>query len=185
MTIFNDKINKPLYEELLVTIAGPLFQIIITYFLAKYDKTLISFSNFILIFNLFPIIPLDGSKLLLSFLSYFIYLKKSLKLLIIISYTIIILLLSLYLFYSYSLIILVSLLLLIFKINDETKNINYYYHKFLIERYLFIYNYKKTSIINNIDKMYKYRNNIIKSNKKIFTEKEYLKDFFDNNCKEY
>ncbi|MBR1385210.1 MAG: site-2 protease family protein [Bacilli bacterium] len=177
---FNDYINRKVYQELLVTITGPLFQIILSLFLVRFDKDIVIFSNLLLFFNLLPIVPLDGSKILSCFLNLIIPYKKSLTLCIYLSF--IFLLFSF--FYSYfnyySFIIIISLFLLLFKIFDELKLINYSFDKFLLERYLYQFKFRKTKVIRNIKDMYKYRNNLFIVNNKIYNEKEILVKYFSN-----
>ena len=65
ITKFKVDLNVKLKEELLVTIMGPIFQIIgalIYYYFTK-DELFLFYNNFLLILNLIPIIPLDGSKI--------------------------------------------------------------------------------------------------------------------------
>ena len=177
---FNDYINRKSYQELLVTLAGPLFQIILSLFLVKYDKDIVDFSNILLLFNLLPIVPLDGSKILSCFLYLIIPYKKSLTISINISF-LFIFLSSFYLFNNYySFIIILSLLLLLLKIFDEKKLIKYSFDKFLLERYLYYFRFRKTKVIKNIKDMYKYRNNIFIINNKLFSEKEILVKYFSN-----
>ncbi len=177
---FNDYINRKSYQELLVTLAGPLFQIILSLFVVKYDKDIVDFSNILLLFNLLPIVPLDGSKILSCFLYLIIPYKKSLTISINISF-LFIFLSSFYLFNNYySFIIILSLLLLLLKIFDEKKLIKYSFDKFLLERYLYYFRFKKTKVIKNIKDMYKYRNNIFIINNKLFSEKEILVKYFSN-----
>lgn len=177
---FNDYINRKSYQELLVTLAGPLFQIILSLFVVKYDKDIVDFSNILLLFNLLPIVPLDGSKILSCFLYLIIPYKKSLTISINISF-LFIFLSSFYLFNNYySFIIILSLLLLLLKIFDEKKLIKYSFDKFLLERYLYYFRFRKTKVIKNIKDMYKYRNNIFIINNKLFSEKEILVKYFSN-----
>ncbi len=186
ITVFNDYINKKPIETFIVTIMGPIFQIIITCFFAKYDSTIVNFSTFLLLFNLLPIVPLDGSKLMGLVLNYYFCLKSSIKILLFFSYLLTIILIIFFFFRSYSIIVFISLIIIFFKLNDENKNVKYYYNKFLIERYLFDFKYKKSSLIDNINKMFKYRNNIFNNKNIIMSEKEYLKNYFSSkyNCKE-
>ncbi|MEG2311502.1 MAG: M50 family metallopeptidase, partial [Bacilli bacterium] len=74
VTKFNEKINKPIREEFLILIMGPIIQIIF-YFLCDYffgyNAMLEKYHYTLLIFNLLPIFPLDGSKLVHLFLEIF------------------------------------------------------------------------------------------------------------------
>ena len=67
ITIFNEYINKSLKEEFVILVLGPLFQILFYFILCFFniESTLITNYHYsLLLFNLLPIIPLDGSKLL-------------------------------------------------------------------------------------------------------------------------
>src|SRR5690554_6158762 len=66
LTVFKEHLNKPLFEEFMILIMGPLLQCFF-YFLANFlspNYILTNYHYALLIFNLFPIIPLDGSKLI-------------------------------------------------------------------------------------------------------------------------
>ena len=99
-TVFDEAINKPFIEELLVFLGGILFQVILFLFFTlifdKYAYTYQIFSSYnktILIFNMIPIIPLDGSKVLNILLNKLFPFKLSHLISIYISYTFIIILL--------------------------------------------------------------------------------------------
>ena len=91
---YDDIIDKPFKEEFLISIAGFCFQSILLFIVfLLYKNSIIMFDTFllfkkyylsILIFNLLPIIPLDGSKIINIILNIFFPYKKSLRLLIII-----------------------------------------------------------------------------------------------------
>lgn len=183
---FSEDINRPLYQEFLILIAGPLIQILLFLFiLILYKNNLLSSRNFmlfesyhytLLIFNLMPIYPLDGGKLLNIILNYFMPYKKGNKLVIFLSVLVdIILVINIkninFLFMAF---------LLMIEIYIYYKRQDYLYNKFLLERYLNNYNFKKIKIINNKDNMYKEKKHILKENKMYFTEKQYLTKRFRN-----
>lgn len=89
---FTYLINTKLYKELLVVITGPLIQILFTYliYILKIDVSnyFYSYSKLILIFNLLPILPLDGGKILNIIFEYFLSYYNSLKITLYISYTV-------------------------------------------------------------------------------------------------
>jgi stage IV sporulation protein FB len=177
ITRFNDKINKNAFEELLVTIMGPVFQILLTFLFVyfKLDNDVFNFSKVLLMFNLLPIVPLDGSKII----SIIVYMlkpyKKVLELLIEISYITFLLVLYYMIIEKLSLFIIFVFILLIFKIEEERCNIICYFNKFLIERCLGNYLFKRSIIIHKIEDMYKYRNNYIVRNNVIIGEKDIIR----------
>lgn len=185
LTKFNNLINTEINKELLVAISGPVIQILLFLFLLYlynidyindnvFEKIkLINYS--LLYFNLLPIIPLDGSKILsLTFQKFFSF-RLSSKTIVIISIVIIILILIL----NKEILIIVLSLLLMKNIYFEIKENSYKYNKFLLERYMYNFNFKKDKIINKVDDMYKDRSHIIKYGNKYIKEKEYLSKMFD------
>lgn len=177
---YEDIIDKPLYEELLITIAGPLFQFIIFfifiifkgYFSSYFIKSLYNYHIYMSIFNLLPIIPLDGSKIVNIILNKFLNYKLSNNILIIIS--ILFLIGFIVIFknnYSYYFIIC----FLLYKTIEFFKNRKYLFYRFVYEKYLYNNNYKKRRVINSISKMKRNKKHIFKCNNKLYTEKEFIK----------
>lgn len=76
-----EKINHQIIKNILVFLAGPISNFFISYFSFTYEirfKEEIFYTNLILgIFNLFPIIPLDGSKILKEIFKIFFDNQKS------------------------------------------------------------------------------------------------------------
>lgn len=178
---FNMDLNISIKKELLILINGPLFQHLAYLFLLMIlptKKGLINTYHYsILIFNLLPIYPLDGGKLIKLLLNKIICYKNSLKLIINLSYlvTIILLLIS---NKNISIFIMISLLLIL--ITKEKNKIDYIYNKYLLERYLNNYNFKNNKIINNINNLYRDKKHIIYKNNTYYTEKEYLEKMYKN-----
>lgn len=167
-------INK--YKELLILIMGPIFQciayIILINLFNDYTKMINYYHFHILVFNLLPIYPLDGGKIINILLSEFIPYKKSLYISIKISYLIVLVFLF-KLEQNYLNIIIMELLLIIL-INKENKKIEYVYNKFLLERYLNNYKFKKINIINSANNFYRDKEHLLKNNGKYYTEHEFL-----------
>ena len=156
--------------------------IVITIILRRVEYA-VYLSKILLIFNLLPIIPLDGGRILNILLTLITPYKKSLSLIIKVSYIVYILLLFFIIKLSSIFFVLVTIFL-IFKINEEKKNINLYFNKFLLERYLYNFKYKKSCIVKALEDMYKYKNNIIKLDKRIYNEREYIGIILNKkNCK--
>ena len=187
ITIIDNLINTKINKELLVSISGIIFQsilyLIITIlyrhnFIREYIYSIFTDYHYrILFFNLLPIYPLDGSKIISLLLSKYLPYKLTNKLNIIISLVTgtIILLLNYYQF-NYTTILIISVI--ITNLIKYYKNINYLFNKFILERYLYKINLNKTKTITKIDKMYKEKYHIIKENNHYFTEKQYLNDYF-------
>ena len=181
---FDDKLNRPIKEELLILISGPLFQILFFFFLYYlFSKGYITYRNIniikkyhytLLIFNLLPIYPLDGGRILNLIFNYFIPYKKSNKIIIIISIVAMMIALC---FYKNINFFLMGILLFI-EIISYLNRQDYLYNRFLLERFINNYNYKKYKIIKNKDLMYKDKRHIILYKDKYVTEKEYLNDRF-------
>ena len=172
---FNMDLNISINKELLILINGPLFQYIaylILLIILPTKKELINIYHYsILMFNLLPIYPLDGGKLVKLLLNKVISYKSSLKLIINLSYLVTILLL-LTSKKNTSVFIMICFLLIL--ITKEKNKIDYIYNKYLLERYLNNYNFKSNKIINNINNLYRDKYHLIHKNNKYYTEKEYL-----------
>ena len=155
----------------------PIFQIVLTILLCRIDN-IINISKTLLIFNLLPIVPLDGGRIFNISLSLIKPYKKSMIYTIKISYIVYLFLFVISInFNSYFFVLIIFLL--VFKINDERKSINYLFNRFIIERYLESNKYKRSIIINKLKDIYKYKNNIIKKNNRLYQEKEYISLFLN------
>ena len=170
-------LNASFLKELLILIAGPLSQVLAALILKismpEYNKLIISYHMGILIFNLLPIYPLDGGKLIHLLFSTTIPFEKSLRLSIIISY----LTISIYFLINISSLnisVIIITIFLIYKVIQEQKQIKYIYEKFILERYLNNYNFKKSKLINNYKNFYKNKRHLIKENNEYYLEYEYL-----------
>ena len=130
-----------------------------------------------LIFNLLPIIPLDGFKILNLILSKYFNFNLSNNLSVLISLcTIIFFLFSNYYEKNYSIILVLGILMQnIYKFYND---ISYIYNRFLLERYLYNINYKSKKIINNENKMYKNKSHLFIKDGKIISERTFLSNLF-------
>ena len=179
LTKYNEIINRPLIEEFLIAISGMLFQMIF-YILIKncVDCKYFSFINyFIIVFNLLPIYPLDGSKILNIFFNKITSYKNSLSLTIIISYTFIIILS--FIFLNVNKIITFILVFLFLEVNKLYKERKALFNKFLLERYLNDFKFKRKKTINNVYKMKKDYRHLFYIDGKYLTENFFLKKMFD------
>lgn len=173
-------------KEFLVLIMGPIFQniaYVILNVIFKRNYLVKMFHLGILKFNLLPIYPLDGGKLLSLIFNFIIPYKKSLQLTILISYIV-----TIFILFNYKVItinVIITYILLVYLIRKEELKIAFQYNKFLLERYLNQYNYKKSIIIKNENNFFRLKNNIIKKNGILYSENEFLKRKYNNFKKNY
>lgn len=172
------KLNTASYKIFIISIAGILFQLILS-FIMNYLHThgLINeisinifnyYNKLIMIFNLIPIVSLDGSKILKSGVECLFKYLTTIKLINLIS---IISLIILILTNFNNLSIIIIIIYLLIKIIENIKNTNYIYHNFLIERTLYHVKHKKIKYINNMNSLYKNKYNFINN----IPEEKYLK----------
>lgn len=173
---FNMLLNDYIWKELLILLAGPLTQniayIILINIFNRDREVILIYHLSILIFNLLPIYPLDGGRIVNLLFNIFIPYKKSLQLIVKISYitTLIIFIIQ----KNITINIIIMLLFLLIIIHKEEGKINFIYNKFLLERVMNNYNFKRRKMINNITNFYRNRTHLIKENGKVCEEKEYL-----------
>jgi len=151
ITKVEKKLNTPINEEIIIAVGGIFFQTIlaivfyhiktvgilsyITYdVFKKYNLT-------ILLFNLLPIIPLDGSIIIKSIFEKFLTFNQSYLVSTIIS------IISLMAFITYNYIFSLNnyiiITFLLYKIITNIKDFKYTKNKFLLERYLYEFPYRK------------------------------------------
>lgn len=181
---FSHDINCPLKKEVLVLLMGPIAQLIFSFFLLKltfllpYNNLIMKINCSILFFNLLPIYPLDGGRILQCLLCYFISYNLSFKIIYIISTAIVLILTSFFLL-NPTLNLLLIIILLIIKLVIESKNIKYYFERFILERYLYKYNFKKSSIAKRTKDFKRDCTHLIKKDNKYLLEKEYLASIYN------
>ena len=173
---FEDNLNKPLIEEFIISIMGIIFQLVFILFI--HNNKIIIVSNIILLFNIIPVYPLDGSKILNILLNKITNFKNSYFLTLIVSFFTIIIILFISII-KLSLISIISMLPLLKNIIDLFYERNKLFIKFLLERYLYNFNYKKSITIYSINDMKRdyYHYFYINNNK--YSEKEMLNSYFN------
>lgn len=179
LTKFNETINRPLIEDFLIAISGIIFQLLFFLFIKnninyKYFEHI---NYFIIVFNILPIYPLDGSKILNVFFNIITSYKNSIIIICTISY--IFILISFIISLKINKIISSVILFLFIDVNKLYNKRKELFNKFLLERYLKDYNFKKNKIIDNVYKMKRDYKHIFYINKKYITEKTFLKKMFD------
>ena len=186
LTKIEGLINKDINKELLVAVSGFIFETLyylIIVFLFNQNlidyRTLNIFNSYhhaMLLFNILPIYPLDGFKIVNLILSKYMAYKKVNKLGVIIS--LVTLGISTY-FYRFNYSYLITLSLLLSNIWKFYKELDYIYNKFLLERYLYNISYKKLKITSSKDKMFKNYRHLIKNSQKYEKEEAFLHKIFD------
>lgn len=187
LTKFENLINTSINKDLIIAISGIVFQLV--YFMIIYVlhnngiirdyifNLFVLYNESMILFNMLPIVPLDGFKILNLILSKFLNFNLTNYLSVFISlFTIVLFLFFNFYEKNYSLILVVGILMQnIYKFYYQIK---YIYNRFLLERYLYNINYKCKKIINNETKMYREKSHLIIKNGKITTEKSFLNNFF-------
>lgn len=183
---FSHDINCSLKEEILVLLMGPIMQLVCYYILISIDmfnnyyQNIMIINYSILIFNLLPIYPLDGGRLLHCFICYFISYDLSFKIIYFISYSLLLIIIFVFI-YNPSINLILIVIILIIKLLKEQRLINYYKEKFLLERYLYKYNFKKSKIVTKENNFKRDYHHLVKIDRKYFLEEEYLKNKYKNN----
>lgn len=179
----NKKIHERIYKDILISLGGIIFQIFLyIVFILLYKENIIvdstynmfvTYNRSIILFNLIPIIPLDGSKLFLSVFSKFLSYRDSYVGMIIIS------IVSFIVFIMYNWVFkLNDLVIYVFLIRElliVIKDFKYVMNKFYLER--IIYDNYYNGIINNknsildmrLDKYYYF-----KDENRYINEKDYI-----------
>lgn len=150
ITTINKKINSSIKEEIIISLAGIFFQFLLyLIFLLLYQNNLISpntydifntYNKTILIFNLLPIIPLDGYIFIRSLIEIYFPYKLAYYISLIIS------IISIILFITYNELLSLNNYLiisfLVYKIITSLKEFKYNYLRFELERYLNDFQYR-------------------------------------------
>lgn len=196
ITYVNKKIHERIYKEIIWSLAGIVAQLILAIifltlffdgYIASSTYEIFSFYNkTILLFNLLPIIPLDGSKFINSLLNKVFSFKMSFILTNVIS--LIILFIFIIESFVYKINNLVIDIFLFFSVIKSLKSFKYLLNKFYLERVLYNHYYNKiVSDCKNVEKMmleryYYFKVGHCYSNERDFIKKRYFKDkdFFHN-----
>lgn len=184
-------LNSSINKDIIIYLGGFLLQIFLFLIIFNiYNNHLISnntynlfntYNKSILLFNLLPIRPLDGGELLLLILEKYKSFYKSLTIMNYISIISLIIFTLINIKLNLNNYIIISFLL--FKIIYNIKNKIIIQNKFLLERYLHNFPYKKIEHNNlkNVNFLKKETLHFFKNNDKYIHEKELLKEKFDIN----
>lgn len=174
-------------KETIILLGGPFFQyiaykILILLLPAKLEVIKLYHQN-ILLFNLLPIYPLDGGKLLKIILDLFLPYKLSYQLTIYIGYFLEIIIFILTPIKKINAFLTLSFLL--FLTYQESQKRYIIYEKFLLERYLNNYHFSKSKLITSFNSFYRNKRHLIKYNDKYYLEKDYLSKKYNKKSKNY
>lgn len=186
----NNLLNTSINKELTVAISGIIFQTI--YYLLivlLYNQGIIreyifnlftTYNTSILLFNILPIHPLDGSKILNLLLSKIIPFDLANKINIIVS-IITLIIITVVNYYNFNYTLILTLGIIIDNLVKHHRQLKYIFNKFLLERYIYKITYDKTKKINKINHMYKEKYHVLKDKNTYITEKQALSNKFKNN----
>ena len=185
ITIYNSLVNHKIKEELLIASSGIIHQLylyILFFILFKINiinhytyELFLSNNTSLLLFNIIPIIGLDGEKIIHLLLEYFLPYSKANIIVIIISFITILLLIINSCILKINSIFVLSFL--IYKIIYFIKNKKYLENKFILERYLYNIPFKRIKYINNnnLNNMYQETYHFFNHRK----EYDYLKERYN------
>lgn len=189
ITRIDKYINTDSRKDILLALGGiiaQLFFIIILTFLFKIGLfpyklyyLFLYYNIIVVIFNLLPIIPLDGYYLFKYILEVYFPYVKSFYFSVIISVVVLIIFSIMTSLYNLNNYIILSFL--VFKLHDEFKNRKYIFNKFFLERYLHNFDFKKIKILRgtNIFKMFKNKYHLFMDNGGYKKEEDILNKTFD------
>lgn len=185
ITTINKLINSNLNKDLIISLNGVIFQNIVIFLITtvfSLNENTVEIINYynksITIFNILPIIPLDGSKILENILNRLFSYKFSYYLTVVLSF------LSIAIFFEYNKIYSLNnyliISVLIFYSIKYLKDLKYTFNKFLLERIMYTLPFKK--INNNTKKLNDLKINnkhYFKIHDKYISEEEKIRKKFD------
>lgn len=188
-TTIDKLLNTSINKDLIISMGGIFFQLIfwvVLLFINKIDNIYIYdlfvyYNKVLIIFNLLPIIPLDGSKILNHILEKsFSFRISYLSNIVISSFILLVFIIINYLdnYDNYFIIIF-----LFYSIITYYKNYKYIINRFLLERYLYDNYYSKIEYhTKKIKDLKKETYHYFDFNNTFISEKQKLRDLFDKNA---
>lgn len=180
-------VNLDLYQELIVACYGVIMQFLF-YLLVCFlhhqglirDYTMDLYTLYngqMIFFNLLPVYPLDGGRIFnLLFSRYFCFsLANDLTILVSLMTIFFLIIFSVYRCNYSNVMIIFILFTYLWKFYQKRK---YLYQRFLVERYLYSFEYPKIKIVESEKKMYKNRTHVFRVGKFYMREKVFLRRVF-------
>lgn len=186
---FRQLIHSSIKEELIIMFSGSFFQIIyfmIVFILFEYNivpenfySTVKSFHYPLLLFNLLPIYPLDGSKLMRCLFSSLLPFKRALQYTIYLSFISFMVAIFLINQLDYSVSYYLVLVFILYKTIIEWKTNTRTFYKFILERILYSFSFHKRKIIRgkHLAKMRKEYSHLFQVNSQYITERQVLNEW--------
>lgn len=185
---FNEVKQKSFSNTLLILISGFISQTIMYYFITiAYTANIIDYQTFelfetyyfaILLFNLLPIVPLDGGLIIRLIASRLASYYSALKISIWVSYIVLITTFIYLYITNFEISFIYSFLLLTYLLFISNKNNEYEFQKFLINRLDFNNLHPVNLIDNEVHQIKKYKNNYALKSSHIISEKNIIKNYF-------
>ena len=178
----NKRVHERIYKDVIVSLGGIMFQVLLWFvFYLLYNGSFIVRSTYdmfvtynfrIVLFNLIPIIPLDGSKLLFALCTKYLSFKKSYYMMVIVgSVSLVLFVLYNFIFKLNDLIIYIFLIISLYDVIRESK---YVINKFYLERVLYDNYYDGIIYKAKIDDMRLNKYYYFEDSNKYISEKKYL-----------
>lgn len=183
ITIFKEDINRPLKEELLILLGGPCMQLLFYTVAHSYilDPVFGTYHWITLCFNLLPIVPLDGSKLVNIMSNYYCPYFYSEKMMNTISFLVFIGMIYWGIRIEFNMMYFLILFFLGIELYRNVHRTEYLFNRFLLERYQKQYIFKKNKQIynGNMKAMKRDTYHIFYEKNKCHSEKEIIAKKFD------
>jgi stage IV sporulation protein FB len=178
----NKRVHERIYKDVIVSLGGIMFQVLLWFvFYLLYNCSFIVRSTYdmfvtynfrIVLFNLIPIIPLDGSKLLFALCTKYLSFKKSYYMMVVVgSVSLVLFVLYNFIFKLNDLIIYIFLIISLYDVIRESK---YVINKFYLERVLYDNYYDGIIYKAKIDDMRLNKYYYFEDSNKYISEKKYL-----------
>lgn len=177
---YDNLINTPMNEEIIVASMGVIFQLVFYCFFLRGNSMYGMCNKIIIIFNLLPIYPLDGSKILNVLLNKIFSFKISSLISIYLSFVICIISL-LWSLINRDLILILIFTPLLIGLFKEYYSLPSMINRFYLERYLYHFKFPKIKYIKGLKpaKMKRACYHYFKDNNVVYSEQQILRKTFD------